>query len=113
VRANFAVLKRGDNQTFHISSGSGSTLKQLYHMVALLLESTIEPIHLSGPLIKAPAVVLDNTRAQRMLGWYPEVTLLEGIRLAMARLVQPKARLEREITFASQRTVSVGTLTKV
>lgn len=115
VRANFAVLKRGDNQTFHISSGSGNTLKQLYHMVALLLESTIEPIHLSGPLIKAPAVVLDNTRAQRMLGWHPEVTLLEGIRLATARLVPPKQSLELtgERVFAGKRTANVGTLTTV
>lgn len=78
VRANHCILKRGNNQTFHISSGSCYTLNQLYQMVASTMKSELQPLYLSGPLA-ASTIALDNTRAQQLLGWQPEVSIREGI----------------------------------
>ncbi len=86
VRANLCALIRGENQTLHISSGCGYPLSHLYQLVADVLESEIEPVYLSSPHMEASSIVLDNTRAQHVLGWHPEVTLSVGIWRASALL---------------------------
>jgi len=88
VQANLCALKRGENQTFHISSGRGYTLNRLYWMVADFLESEIEPVYLSNSLVETSSIVLDNIQAQHVLGWRPEINLPEGIRRAVERLAE-------------------------
>lgn len=94
VQANLCALKRGENQTFHISSGHSCALNQLFQMTARLMKSELEPIHLAHPTTEEPGVALDNTRALHILKWQPEIHLKEGIQLAIARLTkseeQPK-----------------------
>ncbi len=79
VRANLRALTRGENQTLHISSGHGYPLSHLYQLVADILESEIEPVYLSNPLMAVSSIVLDNTRARHFLGWQPEVSLSVGV----------------------------------
>ncbi len=87
VRANLRALTRGDNETVHISAGHGCTLYQLYRVVAILLESEVEPAYLpSGTLVEPTSIVLDNTRAQQVLGWSPEVNMVQGVQRAVAML---------------------------
>jgi UDP-glucose 4-epimerase len=86
VQANLCVLERGDNETFNISSGRGSTLNQLYQVVANLLKSDLQPVHVAGKLDRDASMVLDNSRARAMLGWQPETVLYEGIQEAIRRL---------------------------
>lgn len=86
VRANLCALTHGENQTLHISSGRGSSQKQLYRLVADVLKSEIEPLHLSGTLALASSIVLDNTRALHILRWRPSITLPVGIQRAVALL---------------------------
>ena len=87
VRANLSALTRGDNETVHISAGHGCTLYQLYRVAAILLESGVEPAYLpSGTLVEPTSIVLDNTRAQQVLGWSPEVNMVQGVQRAVAML---------------------------
>lgn len=86
VHANLCVLERGFNQTLHISSGEGYTMRGLYQTVAHLLDSDIEPVYISNALVKPSSIVMDNTRAQDVLHWQPEVSLMEGIRLTIERM---------------------------
>lgn len=79
VNANMRVLKSGENETLHISSGRGCSLNQLCEMVILLLKSDLTAVHISGTLAEDYSVVLDNSRALRVLGWRPEVSMIEGI----------------------------------
>ena len=87
VRANLCALTRGNNETVHISAGHGCTLHQLYRVAAILLESKIEPAYMpTGPLVEPSSIVLDNTRAQQVLGWSPEVNMVRGVQRAVAML---------------------------
>ncbi len=80
VRANFAALERGKNQTFHISSGHGHTVKQFYQAAARILESDLEPVYISQALQDPAPIIMDNALAQRVLKWRPEVDFTEGVR---------------------------------
>ncbi len=101
VRANLCALTRGDNETVHISAGHGCTLHQLYRVVSILLEKQVEPTYVtSGTLVEPTSIVLDNTRAQQVLGWSPEVNMVRGVQRAVAMLQdvlrEPAAVEERE-----------------
>jgi UDP-glucose 4-epimerase len=86
VRANLCLLKRGENQTLHISSGQGATLNQIYRETAQELESHLEPIYLPGGSQRESDIVLDNQHARQSLGWQPEISLHEGIQLTIERM---------------------------
>ncbi len=87
VRANLRALTRGDNETVHVSAGHGCTLHQLYRVAAILLESKLEPVYASsGTLVEPTPIILDNTRAQHVLGWSPEVNMVKGVQQAVAML---------------------------
>jgi UDP-glucose 4-epimerase len=85
VKANICALKLGENQTLHISSGRGCSLNQLCTMIIMLLKSDLDAVHISGTLAEDYSVVLDNSRALRVLGWRPEVSMMEGIQRAVER----------------------------
>ncbi len=90
VKANMCALKRGENQTLHISSGRGCSLNQLYDMSVMLLKSDLEAVHISGTLTEDHSIVMDNNRAQRVLEWLPEVPMVEGIQRALELLYTHK-----------------------
>jgi UDP-glucose 4-epimerase len=86
VQANLCLLKCGKNCTFHISSGQGVSLNQIYQLVAQELHSHLEPIYFSRTQLPEHDIVLDNTLAQRVLSWQPKTSLHEGIQLTIARM---------------------------
>lgn len=86
VRANLCALKRGYNETLHISSGQGHTLKQFYHAATRALHSDILPVYASPSRSEPDAIILNNRRAARVLGWQPDVDFLTGVDLAVERL---------------------------
>ncbi|MDQ2902791.1 MAG: NAD-dependent epimerase/dehydratase family protein [Chloroflexota bacterium] len=88
VRANLYALERGKNQTLHISSGQGYALEQFYFAVAHLLGSEIQPAHINNRLVEAASIVLDNTLAQRVLGWRPEVDLATGVERTVSAICE-------------------------
>ncbi len=83
VKANMCALKRGENQTMHISSGRGCSANQLCDMVIMLLKSDLDAVHISGTLAEDYSIVMDNSRALHVLGWRPEVPIVEGIQRAL------------------------------
>lgn len=98
VRANLRALERGKNITLHISSGHAYDLNQFYYAVAQLLHSELRPVYVSGSLSFHPeptTIALDNTLAQQVLGWHPEITFSEGVR----RVVESA---QRNVRSASQ-----------
>lgn len=110
VRANLCLLKRGENQTLHISSGSSYTLNHLFQTTAQILHSDLEPIYLhpTAPAAEKTGVALDNTRAQHMLRWQPEIALQEGIILAIARLAKREELVEATSTLTATSKTETG-----
>lgn len=86
VQANLCLLKRSENRTLHISSGQGSSLNQIYQMVAQELHSRLEPLYFSRTQLPEQDVILDNAQAQHVLSWQPTTSLHEGIQVTIARM---------------------------
>ncbi len=86
VRANLCALERGRNDTLHISSAQGYSLRQFYHAAARLLQSELAPLYVSPSSADPTAIVLDNRRAAHILQWQPEIDFLKGVGLAVERL---------------------------
>jgi UDP-glucose 4-epimerase len=79
VRANLLALERGDGEAFNIGSGEGTSVNQIF---ALLKEAT----GYDGDAIYGPPkpgetfrIFLDVTKAERELGWRPDVSLRDGL----------------------------------
>lgn len=96
VRANLCALERGYNETLHISSGQGHTLRQFYHAAARALRTDILPVYASLSQNEPDAIILDNRRAARVLGWQPEVDFLVGVEMAVERFFGRPAAVHTE-----------------
>lgn len=94
VRANLCALERGRNETLHISSAQGYSLKQFYHIAARLLQSDITPVYISPSRAEPTAIILDNRRASQVLQWQPEIDLRRGVSMAIERLCGQPAEVE-------------------
>lgn len=81
--ANLAALEKGSGGTFHISTGIPVTINDIFRKLALLTEYKLEPRF--GPARKGDVyrIALDNSRALEQLGWRPQVTIEEGLRLTV------------------------------
>lgn len=86
VRANFCALEQGYNETLHISTAQGYSIKQFYQAAARLLQSPIQPAYISASSVEPTATILDNRRARQLLRWRPEIDFVTGVRMAAERL---------------------------
>ena len=80
ARANVSAFSKGDNDIFCIATGRGASVNELYHMLEKITGYTPE-------IVRAPKrpgdiylAYFDCSKAARVLGWHPGVTLEEGIR---------------------------------
>jgi UDP-glucose 4-epimerase len=86
VRANLRALERGRNETLHISTAQGYSVRQFYQAAVRLLQSSIQPAYISASLVEPTAIILDNRCASQVLRWQPEVDFPTGVSLAVERL---------------------------
>jgi len=77
--ANLAALDRGPNGTYHVSTGFDVTVNELFRKLAILTDYKRVPPHGPRRMGDVYRIALDNTRAQRELGWQPAVSLEEGL----------------------------------
>ena len=79
ARANVLAIDHGDNDIFCIGTGRGASVNDLYHTLEKITGYTPEIV--SAP--KRPGDIylayFDCSKAERVLGWKPQVTLEEGI----------------------------------
>ncbi len=79
ARANVLAIDHGDNDIFCIGTGRGASVNELYHTLEKITGYTPE-------IVRAPKrpgdiylAYFDCNKAERVLGWKPQVTLEEGI----------------------------------
>lgn len=79
VRANLAGLAKPEGQTVNIGSGRGSSVRELYDIIARETNFKGEPILKPLRAGEVDKIYLTNDRAQEQLGWTPEVDLDSGL----------------------------------
>ncbi len=81
ARANVAALERGSGEIFNVGSGVATTDEEVFYLVRDLLgKKGVEPKYVAKRPGEIDKICLDVSKAQRLLGWKPEVRLAEGAR---------------------------------
>jgi UDP-glucose 4-epimerase len=82
--ANAAALERGTNEIFNISSGIATTDLEVFETVRDFLGADAQPKYVPRRPGEIDRITLDISKAERLLGWKPAVTLSEGARITVA-----------------------------
>jgi len=78
VAANVAALERGTNEIFNIGTSVETTDLEVFQIVRSLLGKQVEPKYVARRPGEIDRICLDISKAARLLGWVPRVTLAEG-----------------------------------
>jgi UDP-glucose 4-epimerase len=84
ANAIFLAIGKKLNCRINISSNTETSLLELFSQISEILQIQIEPNKLSpreGDVLQSR---LDNSRAAELLGWKPEISLNEGLRMSIS-----------------------------
>ncbi len=84
VAANVAALERGANEIFNISSGVETPDLEIFDRVRELLGKQVEPRYVPRRPGEIDKICLDISKASKLLGWVPQVSLTDGARQTVA-----------------------------
>jgi UDP-glucose 4-epimerase len=79
VRANIAAIHQGNLETINISTGLRTTINNVVNMLKMIHGPHLEIIHGSERPGDIMDSCLDNNKSERLLGWRPKGSLLEGL----------------------------------
>jgi UDP-glucose 4-epimerase len=74
-----AVAYDGAHSVFNISSGTGTSLNEVIHLIERVTGAPMQKSFRPGRPFDVPVSVLDNALARRELGWWPRISLEDGI----------------------------------
>lgn len=79
VQANLTALECEGNDYFNIGTGIETNVNELFHYINHLTNANAKEAH--GPAQPGEQLrsVLDNSKAKKILGWTPQVSLKEGL----------------------------------
>ena len=80
ARANVLALERGSGRMYHIGTGVGASVNELFDRLARLIGYARPRRHGPGLPGEVFKIRLSADRARDELGWVPEVALGEGLR---------------------------------
>ena len=78
-----AVGDVGDGRRFNIGTGVGTSVRELHTAIALAAGSPDEPTLAAARLGELQAITLDSAAAAVGLGWTPETSLAEGLKVTL------------------------------
>jgi UDP-glucose 4-epimerase len=84
VAANVAALERGAGEIFNISSGVQTSDQEVFDLVRGLLGKSVHPQYAPRRPGEIDRICLDISKAERLLGWKPQISLAEGARRTVA-----------------------------
>lgn len=92
ARASVLALESGDGEIVNIGSGVGTSVNSIFRILAELTAFRQEPEH--GPAKKGEVskIFLNSDRARRSLGWYPQISLREGLALTAKVFADSRTR---------------------
>lgn len=83
VQANLALLEAPNdmlNSVFNIGTGVETDVVTIFRMLRELFDESIEPLYGPAKLGEQLRSILDIRKAERHLGWRPEIDLAEGLK---------------------------------
>lgn len=83
ARANLLALTRGGGEAYCIATGKGTSVNALYRGLANLIGYEAEIVHAPKRPGDIYLTYFDCRKAERELGWKPEVDLETGLRLTV------------------------------
>ncbi len=83
VAANQLALEAGSGEIFNISTGIATTVQEIFESAAEASGYEGEPRYAPSRPGDVRHNALDSTKAQQLLGWTPEMTLVQGIALTV------------------------------
>ena len=84
VASNVAALERGTNEIFNIGTGVETRDLEVFQTVRGLLGKEVEPKYAPSRPGEIDRICLDISKAARLLGWVPQISLAEGARATVA-----------------------------
>jgi UDP-glucose 4-epimerase len=78
--AKYEPSQHSDPRIFNIGCGRGRSLNEIVSAIREVVGPQIEVRYTEARAVDVPENVLDISRAEKYLGWKPEVELTEGIR---------------------------------
>ena len=100
VAANVTALERGTNEIFNIGTGVETKDLEVFQTVRSLLGKEVEPKYAPRRPGEIDRICLDISKAARLLGWVPRISLTEGAR-ATVTYFQNRAREPVSISTAA------------
>jgi UDP-glucose 4-epimerase len=80
ARANLLALDHGDNDIFCIGTGKGTSVNEIFHDLEQITGYTPEVTHAPKRAGDIHLAYFNSAKAERILGWKPEVSIEEGIK---------------------------------
>lgn len=74
-----AIEYSGNKSCFNISSGAGTSLNELINLLEDVLGKPIERRYLPSRPFDVPVSILSNDLAREELGWFPSISMREGV----------------------------------
>jgi UDP-glucose 4-epimerase len=79
VRANLLVLDHGDNDTFNVGWGEGTSVNQIFHHLREILNLDVAEVHGPPKLGEIRQTYLNASKIRSLLGWTPRMPLRKGL----------------------------------
>lgn len=78
VRANVAALSHGSGDVFNIANGKPTTDHEIFALIRDLLCMKVEPRYAAIRPGEIEKIIMNITKAEKLLGWKPRVSMAEG-----------------------------------
>ena len=79
ARANLLAIDHGDNDIFCIATGRGASVNEIYHILEKITGYEPEIVRASKRPGDIYLAYFDCSKAERGLGWKPQVSIEQGI----------------------------------
>lgn len=80
ARANRLALESDAAGIFNVGTGVPTDINQIHKTLSQVIEYEQQPTYVERPAGEVMATYLDSSKARRILGWEPTMSLFEGMR---------------------------------